>query len=241
MDKLSLRIVIGRSGRNKSNFILDEIKEKLKTDPQGKPIFYIVPEQMTFQQEYAMFQDKQIKGSIRAQVVSFSRLAYRVLQETGGSTKQFISSTGVQMMLRKIMEQRKEPFLMFQKAADKQGFIQELEGMMTEFKRHCITPELLEEQILYTEQNVSLQHKMMDLHYVFKNLQALLAHKYIDREDQLQLLTEKISSTYFLQDAEYYIDGFHRFPPKELNIITELLKAGKRMTVALTLDEEVMN
>src|SRR5699024_6465041 len=165
----------------------------------------------------------------------------RTLQEICGTIILLISSTGLKMMLRNIMEQRKEPFLMFQKPVDKQGFIQELEGMMTEFKRHCITPELLEEQILYTEQHVSLQQKMMHLNYVFTNLQALLADKYIDGEDQLQLLTEKISSTYFLQDAEYYIDGFHRFTPKELNIITELLKAGKRMTVALTLDEEVMN
>ena len=234
---MSLRIVIGRSSRNKSAFILDEVKEKLKMNPTGKPVFYIVPEQMTFQQEYSLFQDEQIKGSIRAQVVSFSRLAWRVLQETGGSTKQFISSTGIQMMLRKIIEQRSEPFLMFEKAADKQGFIQELEGMMTEFKRHCITPELLEEQLQYTEQNVALQHKMSDLHYIFVQLQAMLEHQYIDGEDQLQLLTEKIASTPFLQDAEIYIDGFHRFTPKELTIIAELLKSSKRMTVALTLDE----
>src|SRR5690625_3204332 len=135
-------------------------------NPTGKPVFYIVPEQMTFQQEYSLFQDEQIKGSIRAQVVSFSRLAWRVLQETGGSTKQFISSTGVQMMLRKIIEQRTEPFLMFQKAADKQGFIQELEGIMTEFKRHCITPDILKEQMNYTNENKALQHKLADLTYI---------------------------------------------------------------------------
>ncbi len=67
---------------------MDEMKEKLISEPDGKPIFYIVPEQMTFQQEYTLFQDERIKGSIRAQVTSFSRLAWRVLQETGGSTKQ---------------------------------------------------------------------------------------------------------------------------------------------------------
>lgn len=235
---MSLRVVISRADVNKSEWILDSIREKLKNNPQGKPIFYIVPEQMTFQQEYSLFKGEQVKGSIRAQVVSFSRLAWRVLQETGGSTKQFISSTGVQMMLRKIMEQRTEPFQMFQKAADKQGFIQELEGMMTEFKRHCITPEMLKEQLDYTEQNKTLQYKISDLYYIYEQLQRMLAHQYIDGEDQLQLLTEKIASTEFLQDAEIYIDGFHRFTPKELGIIAELLKAGKKMTIALTLDRQ---
>src|SRR5690625_2665385 len=237
---MSLRVILGRAGTGKSDTVIQEIQAKLRENPEGQPIFYIVPEQMTFQQEYTLFNDAQVKGSIRAQVVSFSRLAWRVLQETGGSTKQFISSTGIQMMLRKIMEQRSEPFLMFEKAADKQGFIQELEGMMTEFKRHCITPEILEEQLQYTEQNVALQHKMLDLYYVFVQLQAMLEHKYIDGEDQLQLLTEKISTTSFLQDAEIYIDGFHRFTPKELAIIAELLQSGRRMTVALTLDEHTI-
>lgn len=236
---MSLRIVTSRANVNKSGWILDQIKNELKTNSQGKPIFYIVPEQMTFQQEYAMFQDGEVNGSIRAQVVSFSRLAWRVLQETGGSTRQFISSTGTQMMLRKIIEQRTEPFQMFQKAADKQGFVQELEGIMTEFKRHCISPEMLEEQLNFTKENQALQHKLSDLYYIYAQLQRMLENKYIDGEDQLQLLTEKVTSTAFLQDAEIYIDGFHRFTPNELGVIVELLKVSRSMTVVLTLDDEV--
>src|SRR5690625_1870405 len=95
---MSLRIVIGRANTDKSKFVMNERKEQLKTNPVGKPIFYIVQEQMTFQQEYSLL-NGEVRGSIRAQVVSFSRLVWRVLQETGGSTKQFISTTGMQMML----------------------------------------------------------------------------------------------------------------------------------------------
>ncbi|MFB4475763.1 hypothetical protein ACDI16_23245, partial [Oceanobacillus caeni] len=97
---MGLRFIIGRSGTGKSGRVMDEIKEKQLEDPLGKPLLYIVPDQMTFQQEYALFHDKELTGSIRAQVVSFSRLAWRILQETGGATKQFISSVGIQMMLR---------------------------------------------------------------------------------------------------------------------------------------------
>ena len=110
---MSLTMLIGRSGTNKSAYILHQIKETLQQNPEGKPIYYIVPEQMTFQEEYTLLQDDNIKGSIRAQVVNFSRLAFRVLQETGGSTKQFITSTGMQMMIRKIIEDRTEHFLIF--------------------------------------------------------------------------------------------------------------------------------
>src|SRR5699024_5278078 len=111
---MSLRIVYGRADTDKSDYIVNEIKDELQANPDGRPIFYIVPEQMTFQQEYGLFQDDDVKGSIRAQVVSFSRLAWRLMQETGGATKQFISSTGIQMMLRKIIDQRTERFKVFQ-------------------------------------------------------------------------------------------------------------------------------
>lgn len=238
---MSLRMIIGRAGTNKSTFIMNELKDKLMNNPDGELIFYIVPEQMTFQQEYTLFQDKDLKGSIRAQVMSFSRLAWRVLQETGGSTKQFISSTGIQMMLRKIIDQREEQFKIFQKAVDKQGFIQELEGMITEFKRHCITPEMLVEQMDYARENISLQHKLADLHYIFDQLTHLLHLKYIDGEDQLQLLKEKIKDTPFMHGAEVYIDGFHRFTPNELEIIVELMKTCDQVTVALTLDESELD
>src|SRR5690625_776034 len=202
---MSLRVILGRAGTGKSDTVIQEIQAKLRENPEGQPIFYIVPEQMTFQQEYTLLNDEQVSGSIRAQVVSFSRLAWRVMQETGGSTKQFISSTGIQMMLRKIIDQRTEQFDMFQKVVDKQGFIQELEGMITEFKRHCITPDMLEEQLRFTEQNIPLMNKLTDLHYIYDELTALLRHKYIDGEDQLQLLADKISETPFLQGADIYL------------------------------------
>src|SRR5690625_243577 len=232
---MSLRIVIGRANSDKSKFVMDEIKEQLNNNPLGKPIFYIVPEQMTFQQEYNLLNGN-VRGSIRAQVVSFSRLAWRVLQETGGSTRQFITSTGIQMMLRKIVNQRVEPFKMFQKAVDKQGFIQEIEGIITEFKRHCITPDLLLEQLNYTKENITLSNKLSDLHYIYAQLTELLQDKYIDGEDQLLLLTEKIAHTTFLEQAEVFVDGFHRFTPKELGILVELLKVAKRVTITLTTD-----
>src|SRR5690625_7622530 len=99
---------------------------------------------MTFQQEYALFNDEDVQGSNQAQVVSFSRPAWRVLQETGGGTKQFISSVGIQMLLRKIIEEKATGWQVFQKAVKKQGFLDNLENMITEFKRYQITPDMLQ-------------------------------------------------------------------------------------------------
>ncbi|AIF42731.1 helicase-exonuclease AddAB subunit AddB [Virgibacillus sp. SK37] len=240
---MGLRFLLGRAGTGKSGRTMDEIKEKLLENPNGTPIFYIVPDQMTFQQEYALFHDKDIVGSIRAQVVSFSRLAWRILQETGGGTKQFISSVGVQMMLRKIIEEKTEDWRVFQKAMEKQGFLSQLEKMITEFKRYNISPEVLQSQMIEMEGYVhkesgeeALINKLDDLGYIYEKLMVALQDKYIDSEDQLQLLADKIGQSSVLQDAEIYLDGFHRFTPNELVVVEALLKKCKSVTIALTVD-----
>ncbi|RKQ31303.1 helicase-exonuclease AddAB subunit AddB [Oceanobacillus halophilus] len=241
---MGLRFIIGRSGTGKSGRMLDEIKEKQMHDPLGKPIFYIVPDQMTFQQEYTLFNDKELQGSIRAQVVSFSRLAWRILQETGGATKQFISSVGIQMMLRKIIEEKQGEWRTFNKAMEKQGFLKQLEEMITEFKRYQVTPEVLKAQLEHMRMFVhkepgeeALAQKLEDLFYIYDKLVLALENQYIDSEDQLQLLAEKVKESKLLQGAEIYLDGFHRFTPQELQVVEQLMRTCQSITVTLTLDD----
>ncbi|WP_047982479.1 helicase-exonuclease AddAB subunit AddB [Ornithinibacillus contaminans] len=241
---MGLRFIVGRAGTEKSNYAFNEIKESSTTNPRGASIFYIVPDQMTFEQEYTLFQDEAFQGSIRTQVTSFSRLAWLILQETGGATRQFISSVGIQMMLRKIIEEKEDDWHVFQKAVEKQGFLSELEKIITEFKRYDVTPEALLMQKYQINQYAhkepgegALVNKLTDLHYLYEKLGQSLADTYIDSEDQLTLLAEKIKEADSLNGAEIYFDGFHRFTPKELIVVETLLKKCARVTITLTLDE----
>lgn len=138
---MSLRFVIGRSGTGKTTLLLNEIKDKLIEEPNGSPVLYIVPEQMTFLSEYRLINTPGLAGMIRTQVYSFSRLAWRILQETGGASRSHISNTGLNMLIRKIIEDNKDDLKLFKQAADKSGFIQHVEAMLTEFKHYCIQPE----------------------------------------------------------------------------------------------------
>src|SRR5690625_4770737 len=241
---MGIQFLLGKSGTGKSDYILDELRQKLRAHPQGPAIFYIVPDQMTFQQEYALF-NEDIQGSMRAQVMSFSRLSWRILQETGGGTRPFISSIGIQMMLRKIIEEKGSQWHVFQKAIEKQGFLTKLEDMITEFKRYQVTPEMLQmkiddiNQFVHKDPNeVGLTNKLKDIIYIYEKLMIQLQNQYIDAEDQLELLIEKIPESPILSDAELYFDGFHRFTPQELSVIETLMKRCKHMTIALTVDPE---
>ncbi len=239
---MSLQFVLGRSGTDKSNYILNEIRNGLKQSQQGPPLLYLVPDQMTFQQEYALIKNE-VKGSIRAQVFSFSRLAWRVFQETGGGTRKLLTSTGVQMMLRKITEENKQEWKVFQKAVEKQGFMEQLEGMITEFKRYRVTPEhlfaILDSMNEGQEEMQSqlLKHKLEDLAQIYEQLTSALQDHYLDSEDTLELLARKIETASFLEGAEVFLDGFYRFTPQELYVIQALMKKVKKITVALPMDQ----
>ena len=232
---LMLQQIIGRAGYGKSSRCLEEIREQLKEQTIGSPIIYIVPEQMTFQTEYALVSTSEIKGMIRAQVFSFTRLAWKILQEVGGSARQHLDSVGIRMLLRKLTERHKKNFIVYGKAAEQTGFIEQLEAMLVEYKRHCVTPDML----LRTEelQDKQLNSKIQDIHQIYADFETELAAKYVDSEDYLNLLTEKIATSSYISRAQIYIDGFHSFTPQELLVIDACLKYAEKVTITHTLDK----
>ncbi|KUP07740.1 ATP-dependent helicase [Bacillus coahuilensis p1.1.43] len=229
---MSLRLITGRAGSGKTATIIKEIKEKLKENPMGRPIIYLVPEQMTFLSEYALVQDEEIKGIIRAQVYSFTRLAWRVLQDTGGMNRYHLSSVGLNMLIRKIITDHKDEFTLFKKASDKPGFVKQVEDMLIEFKRYLVEPETIMGE---TESRV-LSDKLHDLEIIFREFELATKEKYIDSEDYLTLLSSSIERSSYLKDADIYIDGFHSFTPQEYAVIQALMERTKRVTIAFTID-----
>ncbi|OEH92426.1 helicase-exonuclease AddAB subunit AddB [Bacillus solimangrovi] len=243
---MSLRFILGRSGSGKSSKCLNEIRERLKQEPDGEPIIYLVPEQMTFQSESLLTHTPELGGMIRSQVFSFTRLAWRVLQETGGIARYHLSTTGIQMVLRRIIENNKKHLKVFQKASNTNGFVEQMETMITEFKRYCVESEDLlkkkEEIDRATSKqplDVVLSDKLHDFHLIYHAFERYLEGHYVDSEDYLQLLADGIPNAESLAGAEIYVDGFHSFTPQELLVLSSLMKHCKRVNVTLTLDSQI--
>lgn len=234
---MTLRFLLGRSGTGKTSFMLDEIRSTLAHHPEGNPIIYLVPDQMTFLSEYKLIKTPGLEGMIRAQVFSFSRLAWRVLQETGGMSRIHLDSVGVNMLIRKIMEEKKEELKVFRRSADKQGFVTQMEQMLVEFKRCCIQPEQLQS---FLEQSTAtsgvIQDKLHDLEVIYQSFEEKLMGKYLQSEDYFTLLIEKLADSAYIANAQIYVDGFYSLTQQELLILEEMMKRGCSVTVALTLD-----
>ncbi|MBN8207160.1 helicase-exonuclease AddAB subunit AddB [Bacillus sp. NTK071] len=239
---MTVQFVIGRSGSGKTDHCLSEIQNELTDRPIGQDMIYLVPEQMTFQSEYELVHNRGLKGMIRAQVFSFTRLAWKVLQETGGMARPHLTSVGTSMMLRHIIEENKQRLRIYQRSSEKTGYIEQLNDMVTEFKRYCLEPDDIRSYAddLYTEDERSLlKDKLFDLHLVYDAFQKAMIGHYLDSEDYLALLAEKIEESSYLDGATILIDGFHSFTPQELLVIQALIKKGANLSFTITMDPEM--
>ncbi|MFF2752219.1 helicase-exonuclease AddAB subunit AddB [Psychrobacillus sp. NPDC058041] len=236
---MSLRIVSGRSGSGKTKFMQQEIIDTLQETPIGDPIFYIVPDQMSFTSEYTLAADSGLAGLIRAQVTTFKRLAWRILQETGGIAKEEISGFGYRMLIRSLLEDNKDQFKLFKRAATKRGFTDQIEVLLKEFNRYCLDHEAMSHvlnDLEHVQAPKTLIDKSSDLVMMLDLMEQKLGTSYIDGEGYLTLLAQKIKDSSLLAKAEIYIDGFTSFTTRELEIIQELMKKVKRLTIALPME-----
>jgi len=236
---MSLHFILGRSGSGKTSYVRRHICDQLLAEPAGAPIIWLVPEQGTFQAEYALVQEPEIAGILRAQVLSFRRLAYRVLQETGGIALTPLHEEGKQMLLYKVIQRHKEELSLFATSAEQFGFIARLDQLLTEIKRYCLTSQNLNEYratlLAGTEQSL-LAAKLQDISIILHDLEAEFAHRYMDEEDVLALVATQLPHSTYIKQASIWIDGFHGFTLQEYGLLSALLQHAPDVYVTLCLD-----
>lgn len=77
---MGMRLIYGRAGTGKSEFILREIKENLQKNLTQK-IYIIVPEQFSYATEKRLLETLDAEAVVKAEVISFKRLAHRIFSE----------------------------------------------------------------------------------------------------------------------------------------------------------------
>ncbi|SEB40960.1 helicase-exonuclease AddAB subunit AddB [Paenibacillus sp. GP183] len=237
---MSIRYIIGRAGSGKSKQCLDEISSKLMEQPDGSPLILLVPEQATFQAEHVLVSSPELRGMIRAQVLSFHRLAWRVMQEQGGTARLPIDDIGKKLLLYGILHKRKDELRLFHSSTEQLGFVDRVNELFTELKRYCVSADRLEEHEFRKAELLGesrlLTDKLHDLRLVYKEYEQELSRQYLDGEDYLTLLAEQLQASDYLQNAAIWIDGFHGFTPQEFAVLEQLMQHCKQVTITLCLD-----
>lgn len=79
---MALQFIFGPSGAGKSHYIYSKIIQESMEHP-GRSYLVLVPEQFTMQTQKALVEMHPRKGIMNIDVLSFERLAFRVLEEVG--------------------------------------------------------------------------------------------------------------------------------------------------------------
>ncbi|MBS3900075.1 MAG: helicase-exonuclease AddAB subunit AddB [Dethiobacter sp.] len=231
---MTIRFILGRAGSGKTSACLQAMAELSKLEPLGPPLIFLVPEQATFQmeRELALLCGG---GTFRAQVLSFQRLAYRLLQE-GKKPLALISEQGKQMVLRRLLQEHFAEMSTLGKAAKQQRFCLQLSAQLRELNNYKITPENLRKQALAAKHSAVLQGKLLDLAEIAGAYQRYIRDRFTDPENLLQLLAATIESGGLPAGTMVWVDGFAGFTLQEYAVLGALAKAASQVELALCLD-----
>ena len=225
-----MNIIYGRSGSGKSEYIYNKIKSELETAPKT---YIVTPEQFSFTAEKKLLETLDEGATTRVEVLSFERMAYRVLQETLGTSLKNIDKAGKAMVVSSLLEEAQKELNFLGKNIENIDLIL---TQITEFKKHGITAEMLKEK-MDTTQDTYLKLKIKDMYTIYSRFEDRLQDNYIDENDLLNLLAQNIESSHLFDNCLFYIDEFAGFTKQEYNVIQVLEKIAKDIYITVCTDD----
>lgn len=226
---MGLRFIYGTAGTGKSEFCFNEIKNNIKNKEK---IYIITPEQFSYSAEKKLLEEINTNASVNAEVISFNRVANRVFTEVGGANEVLISKSSKAMLIYSILEKEKKNLKFLNSSDDNIDIILK---EITEFKKHNITTLNIEEENEKIE-NPELNQKLNEINLIYKIYEENIKNKFIDEEDILTKLAEKIPESKMFDNSIVYIDEFAGFTKQEYNIVEKILEKAKQVNITICAD-----
>ena len=226
---MGVRIIYGEPGCGKSEFCFSEIAKLLNNE---KKIYMITPEQFSFTAEQKLMKAINSKAVLNAEIITLSRMAYRVINEVGGVNRTQLSKCGKSMLIYSILSKYKNDFRFIGKSDENVDLSM---TAITEFKKHGILVEDLKREYEKTE-DYYLKAKISDMVLVYEKFEEQIAGKYIDDTDLLTILAKNIEKTSILKDSIIYLDEFSGFTKQEYEVLKKFIELAKQVNIVMCLD-----
>ena len=164
---MSLQFIMGPSGAGKSHYLYQWVTRESLENPDKKYIV-LVPEQFTMQTQKDLVMASPRKGIMNVEVLSFNRLAQRVLDETGENGRTILNEVGKNFVIRKIANSQASNLKVVGSNLRKIGYITEVKSIISEFTQYDIDLETLDEMIEKAKDYPSLYYKLSDLRMIYE-------------------------------------------------------------------------
>ncbi len=229
---MGLRIIYGKAGSGKSQYIYNEINEIIKNN---KKIYIITPEQFSFTAEQKLMENR--KSIIGAEVITFNRLAYRVMNEIGGVIHTNLTKCGKAMLIYWILQSEKNNLTFLNKSDEN---IDVCMRIITELKKHSVSTDDLKNAQEKIEDKY-LKNKLKDIILIYEKFEDKIFNNYIDETDLLSILAENIDKIELLKNADVYIDEFAGFTEQEYKTIKKIIDLANSVTITFCMDNLDLN
>ncbi len=223
---MSIRIIYGKSGTGKSEYIFDEIKKNINGDNK---IYIITPEQFSFSAEKRLIEKIDSGAVLNAEILTFNSLAHKVMNEVGKEKKDLLTTSARSMLIYDILTKQKKSLNFLGKSEQNIDLIL---NQITEFKKNLINPDDIE-IAMRTINNDYLKLKMNDILNLYKGYEDSLKNEFIDENDLLTILNNKLDETEIFNNALVYMDEFISFTKQEYNIIEKIMKKAKILNISI--------
>ena len=232
---MALQIITGGSGSGKSKYVCDFVLRESSENPK-KNYFVIVPDQFTMQTQMDFVTASPKGGIMNIDILSFSRLAHRIFEETGGHRKPVLDDTGKSLILRKIAGDIKDKVPVIGSNLNKQGYVHEVKSAISEFMQYGIGQNELDEMIEYAVSRGALHYKLKDLQVLYQAFREYIKDNYITTEESMDILAAELYKSALIPGSVVVFDGFTGFTPIQEKVIGTLLRLCEQVIVTVTMD-----
>ncbi len=233
---MSLQFVLGSSGTGKSTYVYENIIERAMKE-ENKKFFILVPDQFTMQTQMDLVNRSPRGGILNIDVLSFSRLSHRILEETGGNREPVLDDTGKSLVLRKVAENLKEEIPVLGSNLKKLGYIHEVKSAISEFMQYGIDKEKMQEMLTYSEKRGGLYGKLQDLGVLYQGFMKYTRDKFITTEETYTRLAHLLEKSALIKNSVIVMDGFTGFTPVQNQVIEKLLLLSQELIMTVTIEE----
>lgn len=222
-----MKIIYGVSGTGKSEYIFNKIK-----NCDSEKIYIITPEQFSFTAERRLLDTLEEGATLKAEVLSFERMAYRVIKETMPEIKTIGKSAKAMIIYDAITANAKDLNFLGKSLENVDTVIKQI----TEFKKHNITVESLEKQV-EKETDTYLKLKLKDMLIMYKALNDRISEGLVDENDILTILAGNLKNSHLFDGATFFIDEFAGFTKQEYSVISSIEEIAKELYITVCTDE----
>lgn len=234
---MSVGFILGPSGSGKSTYIEDHIIKQSKDDPTHKQLL-IVPDQFNMQTQLHLIEKHPDHAFSNIEVLSFSRLSHRILEEVGGEDIPVLDDTGKNLIIRHVAQTVRGELDVMGLGIDKPGYISEIKSALSEFLQYGYKPEDVFSLAGRIEGRPSLARKIHDLGVIFREFMKYKEDHFITREETLGLVCESLHKSEMIRNSYMYFDGFTGFTPIQENVIGALMRYALNITFSFTVGRE---